>query len=371
MNKKFSIPANLPSTKEADYIISIKKGYDKICKLLYSLGCVCTLDQFKRIYKNNNNISDTYLDKKTRNIIVEMEKLKLIGTDNINTYKFLYLKKFAFIFITGDYTKYKRNNMANILKDKNFKTSLMRAEYYIKHNEIISYDNLTNNLLHITTLIYNAKRNDKYLDYDLKLINKIIKDKGINNCYDEVDKLPENNLIRILWIDINNIYKNLRKQNQTIAASPLHLKLYKKDSILTLHYAPTIIIFDVFNISYYSKKINNLFYKYFNIVSNYTRDMRKNFLENSSLGWEGYNHFGYNLKIIGYNNLELYEKKRYIDKLINENPNGILLTNCSIEYIDISKYFRHSSRKDKVFENIDETFNKLLSDKINLLENKL
>lgn len=366
--KKLTIPNNLPLSKEADYIISIKNGYDKICKLLYSLGCVCTLDQFKRIYKKANEISDTYLDKKVRNILKEMEMLKLIGIDNINTYKYIYLKKFAFIFVTGDYSKYKRNNMSNILKDKNFKTSLMKVEYYLKHNDIISYDNLTNNLLNITNLIYAAKKNDKFLDYDLKLINKILKDKGIKNCYEEIYNLPDNNLLKILWVDINNIYISLRKQNQTISAKPLHLKVYKKDALLTLHYAPTIIIFDVFNIEYYAKKINNLFYKYFNIASNYTRDMRKNYIENGSLGWEGYNHFGYSLKIIGYNKLELEEKKRYIDKLINENPNGILLSNCSIEYIDINKYFLHSSKKNNTFINIDETFDRLLSAKLNLLK---
>lgn len=368
MNKSINMPLNLPSSKETDYIISTKKGYDKICTLLYSLGCVCTFDQFKRIYKKNNpKISDSYLDKKTLRIITEMEKLKLIGIDNINTYKFLYLKKFAFVFATGDYTKYKKQSMSITLKDRNFKINLMKVEYYIKYNEIIKLDNLTNDLLTITNYIYNAKKKDNNLPYDLKLLNKIIKDKGIKNCYDEVDKLSENNLIRIVWININNIYINLRKQNQTIGAVPLYLKLYKKDSLLTLHYAPTIIIFDVFNISYYSKKISELYTKYFHIVSNHTRDMRRYYLENGTLGWEGYNHFGYNIKIIGYNNLELLEKKNYVDKFINENPNGILLTNCFIEYIDISKYFLHSSRKNDVFDNIDITFDKLLSEKLTIL----
>lgn len=365
MQKNINIPATIPKSKEIDYIVSVKKGYDNICRLLYSLGSVCTYDQFRRLYKKNNpNISDTYLNKKVHKIIIEMKSLKLIESDNINNYKFLYLKKFAFIFITGDYTKYSKKNMRILLKDKNFKASLMKVEYYLSNDEIISLENLNESLIYITNLILASKKKDLNLPYDINLINKIIKDKGVINCYNEVYNLHENNLLRILWVDIYNIYNGLRIQNQTVSSTPLILKLYKKDSLLTLHYAPTIIIFDVFDSKYYVKKIKELFNKYFNIISNHTRNMRESYQKNKTLGWEGYNHFAYNLKIIGYNKLELIKKKEIIDKYVNDNPNGIILDNCIIEYIDISKYFLHSSQKNDVFEIIDSKFDDLISLKL-------
>lgn len=364
MDLNIKIPNTLPVTKKTDYIICIEKKYDSICKLINSLGNVCMYSQFKQLYKLlNPNISDSYLDKKVLKVVNEMKDLKLIEVDYINKYKYIYLKKFAFIFITGDYTKYKKNNMSIILKDKNFKTSIMKVEHFLSHNEKLNLNNLNEQLLYITQLLFNAKRMDNSLPYNLNILSRILKDKGISNCYDAVYDLSKTDLVRILWIDINNIYSNLRKQNQTISETPFYLKLFKHDSALTLHYAPTIIIFDVFNKKYYSKKISDLFTKYFNILSNHTRDMRSSYKENGTLGWEGYNHFGYSIKLIGSNLLELNEKKKYIDKYINENPNGIIL-DCDIEFIDISQYFLHSSKKNDIFEKIDTTFDKLLSEKI-------
>lgn len=364
MDINIKVPSTLPVSKRTDYIICIEKNYDKICRLLNSLGNVCMYSQFKQLYKSlNPAISDSYLDKKVIQVTNEMKKLKLIEIDYINKYKYIYLKKFAFIFVTGDYTKYKKNNMSIILKEKNFKISIMKVEYYLRYNQLIKLSNMDEQLLYITQLLFNAKRKDNSLPYNLNILTKILKDKGIHNCYEEVYNLSQTDLVRILWIDLNNIYSSLRKQNQTISEIPIYLKLFKHESSLTLHYAPTIIIFDVFNKNYYAKKINDLFSKYFNILSNYTRDMRSSYVKNGNLGWEGYNHFGYSIKLIGYNKLELEEKKKFIDKYVNDNPNGIMLDSSEIEYIDISKYFLHSSQKNDVFDKIDDTFDKLLLEK--------
>lgn len=365
MFDKIKIPPTLPKSKYTAYILSINKGYDKICTLLYSLGCVCTYEQFRNLYKRlNTDISDTYLLKKAHKIIVEMVDLKLIETSNINNYKIISLKKFAFIFITGDYLKYPKKNMKVLLKDKNLKISLLKVEYYLLHNEKLNLSTLDEQLIYITKLILAATIKDPNLPYDKKLLNTIISDKGISNSYESIFNLSKNNLIRILWIDIYNIYKGLRLQNNTISSSPFILNLYKKDSLLTISYAPTIIIFDVFDIKYYLKKIDELFIKYFNIVTNHTRNMRKSFQENGNLGWEGYNHFAYTLKIIGFNEYELIQKKKTIDKFINDNPNGILLSSCTIEFIDISKYFIHSSRKNETILKIDSEFDRLIADKL-------
>lgn len=365
MLDKIKFPPTLPKSKQTDYILTIDKGYDKICTLLYDLGSICTYEQFRNLYKIlNPGISDTYLFKKAHNIIVDMINLKLIETSNINNYKIIYLKKFAFIFITGDYLKYSKKNMKVLLKDKNLKISLLKVEYFLLHNEKLKLSTLEEQLIYITKLILAATMKDPKLPYDIKLLNTIISDEGISSSYEHILSLSENNLIRILWIDIYNIYKGLRLQNNTISSSPFILNLYKKDSLLTISYAPTIIIFDVFDIKYYLKKIDELFIKYFNIVNNHTRNMRKSFQENGNLGWEGYNHFAYTLKIVGFNEYELIQKKKTIDKFINNNPNGILLNNCTIEFIDISKYFIHSSRKNETILKIDSEFDRLIANKL-------
>lgn len=359
---------NLPKSKEGDYLITLNKGYDEIIKIIFSLGGICSYDQFRRIYKKiNPTLSASYISKLTPRIIKEMSELKLVGTENINKYKLLYLKRFSQTIISGDYNVYKRTNVTKLLKDKNLKINLMKVEYYLKNNEILSLNNLTDNLLMITNLIYKAKRNDYLLPYDMKLLNKILKDKGIDNCIEEVNKLSPTNLLRILWIDINNIYSSLRTQNQTVSSNPFYLKLYKKDNMLTLHYAPQIIIFDVYDINYYSNKISDLFHKYFKIISNHTSDMQSSYRKNRTLGWEGFNHFAYVIKIVGYNELELHEKKKFIDSHIRNNTNAILLTNCEFEYINISKYFSHSSKEDYIFKDIDKKLDNLLAEKMDKL----
>lgn len=359
---------NLPKSKEGDYLITINKGYDEIIKTIFLLGGICSLDQFKRIYRKiKPSLSESYINKITPKVIKEMEELKLIGTNNINKYKLVFLKRFSQTIISGDYNKYKRTNISNLLKDKNLKINLMKVEYYLKNNEILSLNNLSDNLLMITNLLYKAKKNDYLLPYDMKLLSKIIRDKGIDNCLEEITNLSPNNLLRILWIDINDIYKSLRTQNQTVSTNPYYLKLFKKDNMLTLHYAPQIIIFDVYDINYYSNKINDLFHKYFRIVSNHTSEMQLSYRKNGTLGWEGFNHFAYVLKIIGYNELELLEKKKFIDSHIKNNTNAILLTNCEFEYINISKYFSHSSREDYTFKDIDNKIDELLSQKMDKL----
>lgn len=363
---KFKFPLNLPVSKEEYYVRTINNKYDKLLSLLYNLGGLCTYDQVKRIYmKYHNSLAESYAQKKVQMIIKDLEKMKLIGTDNINTYKIIYLKKFAYAIVTGDYNTNVKLNLRKQLKDSNLKVNLLIVEYFITHNEIITLAAAEQQLLKITNDIFNAKKKDFNLPYDLKLLTQILKDKDAKNCLDKIKDLPEDNLIRILWIDIYTIFNNLRLQRQPIAITPFYIKLYKKDNSLTLHYVPQIIIFDVHNKEYYSEKINNLFYKFYNITSNHTRDMQSNFKEKGSLGWEGYNHIAYVLKIIGYNEKELLQKQKFINSYIKDNPNGILLTNCEIEYIDISKYFTHSSRKHDNFINIDSEFDKLIQQKLN------
>ena len=358
-------PLNLPKSRELNYIETIKKGYDKYLKLIYYLGGLCTYSQFADIvYKFNPDLSQKYIEIKSRKIIQNMIRLKLIQSENLNKYKFFYLKRFALSIITNDYNNCSLLNISKSLKTNNFKTHLMIVENYIKNNNIISLNNGDMQLLFITKQLYQQKKLFSELDFDTELLEKIIQDGGIKNCKASVENLPNNNLIKILWIDIKSIFDNLKLQKQPIAKKPYYLKLYYKNNKMTLHYVPEIIIFDTHDFKYYSKKITSLFYKFYNINSNEVRDMKKSFTENNSLGYKGFNHIGYVLTIIGYNKNELLQKQKYINSYIQENPNNIMLTDINIQYIDISKYFNNSSQNDTIFNEIDNKFDLLLEEKI-------
>lgn len=361
-----TFPIGLPISHHELYVRTINKKYDRFIKLIGKLGGVCTHNQFIEIYKlAYPNLSDTYSKKKALLVLKEMADLKLISINNINTYKYFYLRKFALTIISGDFNKVSQIRVPKLLKDKQFKTCLLRVEYYIRHKEILSLSSLDKQLLNITKDIYNTKLTNEKLPYDLNLLHQILLDKGPKNCKDKIANLPAGNLIKLIWEDLYSIFNSLRLQNQTVMSKPLILKLYKTNNKLTIHYVPEIVIFDLHNINYYSKKVDDLFHKFYHIQSNHTRDMQKHYREDGTLGWEGFNHLAYVIKLIGFNKKELSEKKNYIDSHIKDNPNAILLTNSNIEYIDISKYFTHSSQKKETLENIDAKFDELLMQKIN------
>lgn len=363
-------PLNLPKSKEDCYIKTMNKNYDKIIILIYRLGGLCTYDQFTRLFiKNNENLSESYAKVKANIIIKDLVELKLVGSDRINKFKYIYLKKFAFSIISKDYNNSSLINMSKALKDSNFKINLLKVEHYLKYNEIISLQEGKKQLLYITKCLYDAKKNNKDIPCDIKLIEKILSDKGIKNCFKEINDLDNNDLLKLIWIDIYNIFETLRLQKQPVSSNPFYFGLfYNKDgNKLTLHYVPKIIVFDVHECQYYSQKINTLFYKFFNISKNEVRDMKSNYKENKTLGFKGYNHIGYVLKIIGFNKKDLKQKQAYISSYVKDNPNNVMLTECEFEFVDISKYFNYSSRDSSVFENIDSNFDKLIEKKLSAM----
>lgn len=359
-------PENLPESKKKDYFNIKFNNYDILIKLIYELGSICTYEQFIKIYsKLNPNLSESYSNKKARTVIKDLITLKLIGSENINNYKYIYLKNFSLTIITGNYINNKRLNIKSSLKDKNFKISLIKVEYYIKHGIILKQDNFKNNLLNLTYQILTAKRSNPDLNANLYLLERIIEEKGATNYIEDINNLPDDDLIKIIWYNLYNIYYTLSIQGHSLSLSPVIQKLYKKGSKLSLSYAPEIILYDVHNKDYYLNKIKDLSIKFLSIPSNVSLDMRKSYQENSSLGWSGFNHFGYKLKILGFNNLELIEKRNFINSLNNDNPNEVIISNVEIENIDIEKYFIHASLKKHIFDSIDNSLDSLLNEKLN------
>ena len=322
-------------------------------------------DQFVRIYqKSNPKYSSDYASKKVRNIIKDMENMKLIQSAKLNSYKYFYLKKFAYAAIYNDYCNYKKTNMNSALKNNNFKINLMRIENYIKNNKVISNDTLIEQLVYITKKIYDIRIEDENLiEYDPDILQSIISNKNIEEYKDRIINLSDGNLIKVLWIYIYDIFKNLKLQNQTISKKPLHFNIYKKGTKLFLHYVPNIIIWDIHRVDYYIKKISNLYDKFYFIPSNNIVNMQKNYLETNMLGSKGFNRLGYAITIIGSDNRALNEKYKILTRKIRENNYGIILK-CDINYVDINKYFVGNANNEKVLNNIDTTFDKLLEKKL-------
>ncbi|MEM4260815.1 MAG: hypothetical protein QXG00_06265, partial [Candidatus Woesearchaeota archaeon] len=262
MENKFKLPKNIPQNAYYKYAEVYEKGYDKFIKLIDKFdGCIA-LNQFIQIYKiYNPHISETYARKKATEIIKFLERNNFIRIQALNKHKICFLKSAAFAIATGDYNNNKRKNLgvSKSLKNDKFNISLMKAQFFIENNAIISTNTMYNHLRRITKDIYNAKLSSNNLQYDLRLLEEILKETNLAVISDKVNMLPYTNIVRILWNDLYNIFSKLHLQNQTISQKPTFYRLYQRRNELKLHYAPNILIWDVHDISYYKDKISMLF----------------------------------------------------------------------------------------------------------------
>ena len=363
------IPQNLPNNQYGNFMHVFKKGYEKYIKLIYNFGSICMLEQIIRIEcQKNPNLSELYVRKKVSNVLKELENMKFIGLTYISQYyKCVYLKKYAHIYISGSTSNYRNISKQKLFRNSYLNSSIMKAEYYIETQEIISSKTLTDQLVTITKSILNSKKKlgEYSLPYKESLMTKIIEDGGISECVDEINNLPAENLLKILWVDIYDIFLGLKLQGQTISRQPFYYKLYKHENAFYLHYVPEIIIFDVHNTKYYRKKLNLLFDKFYKITTNDTMYLRNKFKEKKGINWVSNNHIGYSINLIGSNYNELVEKKKFIDEHNINNINQMMLGECETKCINIEKYFLSVKKQDEMFTKIDDTFDKLMMSKMN------
>ncbi|MBN1040435.1 hypothetical protein DVW12_17310 [Clostridium botulinum] len=364
MNK---LPLNIPVKTIYKYTYVIEKNYDILIKEICNVSYFSTFKQFYALYhKLYPSLSKNYVIKKSNKIIHELSELGFIKIDNINRNKYFYFKKPALALFSGDYNKVPHFVYSQYIKNDKFVISLMKLEYYIKNNSIINNSNIRYHLLILTKKIYLATLKNN-LDYNIKDLEFIINELNYENIKRRVITYPSDNLIKIIWIDLYNIYKKLSMQNQTISIHPIHCKLYIIKKTLRLHYAPNILIFDVHDIKYYEKKLNNLFHEFFNINTNVTKDLQSNYKKNSELGLKQNNHIGYSLSLIGYD-LEALEKKIfYINRSIYKNPHTPLIKDVDYIYIDIAKYLSHSSQYNSSLANADKYVNRHITELLNSL----
>lgn len=359
---QYSLPANLPKSTIHRYFYVIEKDYVKYLILINKLGNYITFQQFYKMYQLlNPDVAISYAEKKANKIIKDLAENKFISIESMNRNKYFYLRTPALAFCTNDYKTAPRLNHLKSVANNKFLTSLMKVEYYITTKNIISSSTLFNHLKIITKKIYEIVNKDSSLDYNLQDIEYILTLNHIKDIQACVSKYPEYNLLRIIWLDLYNIYSKLQLQGQTILQQPTVYKLYKSGRQLRLHYAPNIVIFDTHDTNYYYNKITSLFNQFNNISTNELNNINDHFMKNKTLGYEGYNHLCYTLTLVGYNETVLNQKIDSINKYIADNVNNPILGKANYIYLDISKYINHSIRKYESFEAIDDFLDSKIS----------
>lgn len=348
------IPKNAPKNSNYKYVYIFERGYDKLLKMIYDVGIYAAHRQFYAIYKRLNPLlSDSYIRKKCTQIIKELKELGFIEVNNINNNKYLYLKKPSVALFTGDYLKTPRVNHSQDLKNDKFLISLMKLEYFISNNIIINNSNLVQSLYWLTKKLHVVKMKYSTLEYNLKDIDYILNEKDYSKIKEYLKNFQTDNILKIVWIDIYNVFRKLLLQNQTINLKPTYFKLFRVDNTLRIHYVPNIFIWDLHDNKYYERKINNLFYDFTEIPTNNTYEINENYRETGTLGLTQYNHIGYSLTLVGYNKESLENKIRHINKFIEGNPHTPIIKNADYIYIDIAKYIDHASQYNSALVNAD------------------
>lgn len=352
MNK--IIPKNSPKSLQHKYIYIFNKNYDILLEQIYSVSLYSTFSQFQALYKKmNKSLSDNYIKKKSSQILKELKELKFIEVDYINNNKYFYLKKAAIAIFTNDYNKVPRINHKKNMQNNRFLISLIKLEYFILSDINISLSNLNYHLRSITKKIHYAVT--KYqLSYNISDIEYILNEFDIKKIQKKLEGYSSDNILRLIWFDLYNIYYKLSLQHQTVFLNPKYFNLYIVDKTLRIHYVPNIIIFDFHDVKYYQNKINSLFHDFFNINTNVTSDIQSNYKSSKTLGLKQNNRIGYSMTIIGYDKASLMDKIHFINtSLNNKNSHSPLVDNVNFIHVDISKYLSHSSQKNKVFDSIE------------------
>lgn len=348
-----TIPLNIPTTQKRNYEYVIDKGLDKYLKIIFSLGSYITFQQFYELFRQHNTeLSESYCKLKANSTIKELENLRFISVETIGKHKYFYLKAPSLAICVGDYSKIPKTNHKNVsIKNNKFLTCLMKVEYYLENGEVISSEWLFKHLKAITRNVITLTK-EYGLEYNISFLKAIYGSNDYSKIRDTASKLPDDNLIHIIWVDLYNLYYKLLCQGQTLSPSPLYFKLNVIGRKLKLHYIPEIIIFDHHKSNYYETKMDRLLSDLINIKSNTIDGLRRNYKPNDVIGDPRLNIIGYGLKLIGSDELLLKEKVKIISNYGKDNINSPFVS-VKTSYINLSNYFSYTYRKLDVVEKID------------------
>lgn len=301
----------------------------------------------------NSDITEDTIQRKSRLIIKKLTELGFIEASFINKNKFLYLKKSAFAFAEGDYINSSRVRQSSDLKNDRFQIAILKVEYMLAYGEIIHSSTMLRQLKYITNHIYQTirKTGNQYL-YDVDFIEQILELDDFGKIKELIEGNPEYNnkigIIRGLWVNLGTFYKRLLLQKQTVTEKPIFFKLYlKANGEIIVHYIPNIVIFDVSrDKKFYTEKSAKLFHAFYGIEGNDLNEIQKRYMKDrSSMGFQGKNHIGYKLTLIGSDKEILEEKKAVLDENINSSINSPLMDKAHVVDLPIGQYLYHASRK--------------------------
>lgn len=359
-NKIYEVPLNIPSTTAHKYIEVIEKGYAKYLEIIDLCGKFIMYQQFYKLVSilEPSLTTDESRERTARRYIKKLKELGFIDNGNINKNKFLYLKKPGFAFTACDYINSSRINLSNDLKNDRFRISLLKVEYLLQYGEIIHNSTMFRQLMSITKHVYKViiKTGNNY-EYSVESIERIME---LENYKEISDFLKQNSehkcrlgIIRSLWMDLGSFYRKMVLQKQTVTRTPEYYKLFiKNDGEVILHYIANIIIFDVsHDKKFYKDKSEKLFHAFYSIENNSLRDIQQTYISCGSMGYQGENHIGYRLTLIGSDEEVLNEKKYVIDEDINSSSTSPLMNYTIIVPLPIGNYMLHASRKGTKYQN--------------------
>lgn len=379
-NKEYKIPKGLSETIKLKHNVVIKKGYAKYLEAIALSGGFCMFKQFGKLidsFNNTKELTEGTIEVYTTLIIKELEELNFVKSEYLNKMKYIHLRHSAFVLVTGDLQTGRRINKRNAFKLNRFTINIMKMEFLIKYKNYYSLDFLEDQLIMITRKILELiESNGNLYKYDVITIKKIIE----LQYYKDIKKLVEATresknmlgVVRFVWGELAKEFWQLKLQGQAIDKEPFYLKLNILDNgRVTLHYAPTIILYDTAkDIRYYKTQTNRFFNMFFKLENNFTQNLQQDYLLNKTFGYDHFNRIGYTIKLVGSIENNAEDKinilnKAYFEKNETDETNiySPLVYPCSLIEVDISEYFlyaRDSSKANSMFMKASNNLNNLL-----------
>lgn len=381
--KKYNIPNNVSQGYSYKrYKKVIEKDWGKYLEALVRCGPFSMNQQFIELTKNldqERDITDKYRIVWANSVIDELEKLRFISTDYLNNYKYIYLKHPAYALALGEYNHGYKISFKEDFNNKTFIDSILRVEYLLKHNDIVGYSNMHNQIYEITKMIYNliVKHGNLY-NYDIAAIERILsigKDANVGLCQKVIKYINTLNefqsklgVIRVLWEHLGKEYWKIGRQRNTVSKEPYYLQLnFLENGEITIHYIAEIIIYDTNNsLDYYQSRNNIFFYMFFNMPSNNTENIAKNYKSNQVLGNKHDNIFGYKVKIIGFDESGLKKKANVINEPYGKNKYSPMVEKCDYVFLDIGKYLKKEKKKESsLFTEYERKIEEIIKKELN------
>lgn len=350
----YKIPIGISKKQEYKYLNII--NIDHCCDILYcikNVGGIVSLQQFYSIYAlYEKNIKQSTLKTRCNKLLKILEENKFIGTDKINKYKFIFLKTPSYALVTGVYKNYSISNLKKI-NNKVFTRKLLEVEYFLKNNQFLNTMSFLYDLKYISNELF--KISNSYQD---ELKNFILNSNELRKIQEEISKynFKNDNLLKIIWFDLANIFNKLKMQSQYINGYET-LHLYSTGNGIFLHYIPKMVIFDTFDKKYYINKINNLFSEFNRINNNETLKLKEKYLSNCLN--QNSNRIGFTLEIISTNEREIKEKLKYISNGLDTINSPII--NLDYDIYDISEYFSIGCISNVAFNEISNYIDRVLA----------